>query len=95
MKIQNNLPELSPIAGAAEVSAVQQTASQGAVSSAAKTDAAHVSPAAQLISQALALPEVRSDKVASVQAKLASGTYSVSASNVAAKMLDDLASKHE
>jgi len=95
MKIQNNLPELAPIAGAAEVSAVQQTANQGPVSSPAKTDEAHLSPAAQLISQALALPEVRMDKVASVQAKLASGTYQVSASEVAAKMIDDLGSKNE
>jgi negative regulator of flagellin synthesis FlgM len=95
MKVQNNLPGLSQIAGAAEVSAVQQASSQGSVTGTGRTDEAHLSPAAQLVSQALALPEVRSDKVASVQAALANGTYQVSSSDVAAKMMDNLGSKHQ
>ena len=90
MKVQNDLPGLAQIAGPTQVSPVSQSTAQGAVVAPTRADEAHLSPAAQLVSQALALPEVRSEKVASVQAKLANGTYQVSSSDVAAKMIGDL-----
>ncbi|AXC10416.1 hypothetical protein ACPOL_1065 [Acidisarcina polymorpha] len=53
-------------------------------------DAAHLSPAALLASASSSLPDVRSEKVASIQEALANGSYSVSSTDVADKLIDHL-----
>jgi len=54
------------------------------------TDEAHVSPAASIIVQSVSEAGVNTDKVAAVQAALASGTYHVSSSQVAGKLIDHM-----
>ena len=90
MKVQNDLSALSQIMLETGVSAIKQSATQSTSAAPTKTDEAHLSTAANLISQALALPEIRSEKVASVQAALANGTYQVSSSDVAAKLIEQI-----
>jgi negative regulator of flagellin synthesis FlgM len=53
-------------------------------------DVASLSPAAVLAAASSALPDVRTEKVASIQQALANGTYAVSASDVAGKVIDHL-----
>ena len=56
-------------------------------------DRASVSPEAKLraegYSAALASPEVRSEKVAALKAKIAAGEYQIDARNIAAKLLKE------
>lgn len=59
-------------------------------SSSIKPDQATLSVASSLISQALQAPDVRSEKVASLQAAIAAGTYQVSSSDVADKLVESL-----
>lgn len=63
-------------------------------SEAAKTsvqaDSAEVSAAGGLISKALEGSDVRSEKVQALQQAIASGSYHVSSSDVAAKLIDSL-----
>ena len=49
-----------------------------------------LSSASTLISQALSTSDVRVEKVTAIQQSIADGTYSVSASDVAGKLLDTL-----
>ena len=90
MKIPNDLHGLSQIPGPIEASVAKQPSTQGSSNMLNKTDEAHLSAAAHLVSQALVLPEVRSDKIASVQSALANGTYQVSSSDLAAKVIDHM-----
>jgi negative regulator of flagellin synthesis FlgM len=53
-------------------------------------DETTLSPAASLVTQALAGTDVRMEKVAALQQSIASGEYSVSSSAVAAKVLNAL-----
>jgi negative regulator of flagellin synthesis FlgM len=53
-------------------------------------DHADLSQAAVLAAAAASLPEVRSDKVAAIQESLANGSYAVSASDLAGKLIDHL-----
>lgn len=66
-------------------------ASQPALSA----DQAHLSTAASLVSQALGasdaqFDDVRLDKVAAVQSALADGSYQVSSSQIAGKLIDHM-----
>jgi flagellar biosynthesis anti-sigma factor FlgM len=54
------------------------------------TDQANVSSAAGLVAQALNTSDVRMDKVTALQTAIASGSYSVPASEVAGKIVDSL-----
>lgn len=56
-------------------------------------DTVDISPEAQLLSQARDLPEIRADRVASIRAQIASGTYETDAKLDAAleNLLDELA----
>jgi negative regulator of flagellin synthesis FlgM len=59
-------------------------------SSAGSTDEAHLSSVAKMATQTGSLPDVRADKVAGVQAALAAGTYNVSSSEVAGKLIEHM-----
>jgi negative regulator of flagellin synthesis FlgM len=54
------------------------------------SDSAALSPAAQTVAQAMQMPEVRQDRVASLQQQIASGTYQVAPQDVADAMLRNL-----
>src|ERR1700744_3132395 len=56
----------------------------------ANIDQAHLSAAANIVSQSVSQTDVRTDKVASVQAAIASGNYHVDASQVASKLIDHM-----
>jgi flagellar biosynthesis anti-sigma factor FlgM len=54
------------------------------------TDLTHLSAAANIVSQLAGQPDVRTEKVASVQAAIASGSYHVDAAEVAGKLIDHM-----
>lgn len=58
--------------------------------SAAPVDEATLSPTANMVAQALSGSDVRTDKVAALQQSIAAGTYNVSSSEVAAKVINAL-----
>ena len=58
--------------------------------SALSSDLATFSSAGSEVSQTADDTEVRMDKVAAIQAALAAGTYNVSASDVASKVVDSM-----
>jgi negative regulator of flagellin synthesis FlgM len=91
MDIRNSLDGLKSLLGVAQAApaAAQQpksvaTAAGGALSS----DSATLSSAGSEVSLTASEPGVRADKVASIQAALAAGTYNVPPSAVASKMVD-------
>ena len=63
---------------------------QGSQPAAIKSDQANLSVASGLVTKAIAGPDVRADKVASLQKAIAAGTYNVSSSDVAGKLLQSL-----
>lgn len=83
--------------GVSQTSSVSATVSQKATSLPAnKTgfeDRTEVSTAASLAHQAMAIPDVRMDKVAAVQQMLANGTYQVSAGDLADKLVSQMLGK--
>jgi flagellar biosynthesis anti-sigma factor FlgM len=54
-------------------------------------DSSELSPAAQVVAQAMQMPDVRQDRVASLQQRIASGAYQVAPQAVADAMLRNLA----
>ena len=56
-------------------------------------DQTHLSGAASLASQAASVPDVRQEKVTSVQTALADGTYSVKSDEVAQSLMHHLLGK--
>lgn len=93
-----NLQQVLEISGTNPVSPVSQIQRQPQQSAApasagAVQDRAVVSTAASLANQAMAVPDVRMNKVASVQQSLASGTYQVSASDVTDKLMNHMLGK--
>ena len=91
MDIRSSLDGLKSLLGAVPATpATPQAGKNSAVSSgsALGSDRATFSSAASEVSMTAADSEVRADKVASVQAALAAGTYSVPASEVASKLVD-------
>ena len=60
------------------------------VGSAISGDRTSLSSASGLVAQALSGSDVRTDKVAALQQSIAAGTYGVSASDVASKVMDFL-----
>lgn len=63
----------------------------GAASGAAQSDSSKLSAAAQAVTQTMQMPEVRQDRVASLQQQIAGGNYQVDAQSVADAMLRHLA----
>lgn len=94
MDIRNSFDGLRSLLGVNTTEA----ASTGARSSTAATttvggrDSAQVSSAGSQVSQLAAADTARPEKVAAVQAALAAGTYNVSASAVASKLVDAMLS---
>ncbi|HEX6497093.1 MAG TPA: flagellar biosynthesis anti-sigma factor FlgM [Acidobacteriaceae bacterium] len=60
------------------------------VRSTSGTDSTDLSPAAQVVAQAMQMPEIRQDRIASLQQQIASGTYQVASQDVADAMLRNL-----
>lgn len=88
MNIQNDLQNLQPVPDTAGVDRSERAAPQEATSgSQALSDQTHLSPAANMAMQAGSLPDVRMEKVTGVQAALGAGTYNVSSSDVAEKLI--------
>jgi flagellar biosynthesis anti-sigma factor FlgM len=54
-------------------------------------DSSNVSPAAQVVAQAMQMPEIRQDRVTSLQQQIASGSYQVAPQEVATAMLRNIA----
>jgi negative regulator of flagellin synthesis FlgM len=94
MNISQDMQPVRPIAQDIQV-ALSGKVSNGSASeqTPAGGDQAHLSGAASLASHAASLPDVRQEKVAAVQAAIASGTYSVSSQVVAQSMIDHMLGK--
>jgi negative regulator of flagellin synthesis FlgM len=92
MDIRNNLDGLRSLLGVGQTTtpaAAQQSRNTApAETTALISDSATLSSAGSEVSQTAADPEVRMDKVATIQAALAAGTYNVPASAVASKVVD-------
>ena len=71
------------------VANVQHVATKAAT---IRADQTAISNHSQVISQALSVSDVRTDKVASLQQAIASGTYNVSSSDVAGSLIKALQS---
>ena len=92
MDIRTGLDGLKSLLGVAPAAtaATQQTKSSSSVASGSAlcSDRATLSSAGSEVSLTASEPDVRTDKVAAVQAALAAGTYNVPASAVASKLVD-------
>ncbi|HXR37457.1 MAG TPA: flagellar biosynthesis anti-sigma factor FlgM [Terracidiphilus sp.] len=90
MDIRSSLDGLKTLLGVtpAATLAPQTRAGTATSSSALTSDRATLSSAGSEVSLTAADSDVRPEKVASVQAALAAGTYNVPASAVASKMVD-------
>jgi flagellar biosynthesis anti-sigma factor FlgM len=64
--------------------------STASVRSTSGRDSTDLSPAAQVVAQAMQMPEVRQDRTASLQQQIASGTYQVASQDLADAMLRNL-----
>jgi flagellar biosynthesis anti-sigma factor FlgM len=91
MNIRNDLQSIQPIAGENQVSAVEKPPSAASASpAAAGADYAQLSGAASLASHAASLPDIRAEKVQSVQAAIANGAYNVSSTDVAGSLMNHM-----
>ncbi len=91
MDIRNGLDGLKTILGVNEAAAAPAAGARNkapAAEGALDTDRATFSAAGSEVAMAASGPDVRADKVASVQSALAAGTYNVPATAVASKMVD-------
>lgn len=91
MNIRNDLQPIQPVGGSPQTASFEKApGASNAALVAPIGDQAHVSGAATLVSQAVSVSDVRSEKVQSIQAAIASGTYSVSASDVAHSLIHQM-----
>jgi negative regulator of flagellin synthesis FlgM len=93
MDIRSGLDGLKTILGVTPVapsSAERIKGGQASETSSLSSDSATVSSAASEVALTAAEGGVRADKVATVQAALAAGTYEVPASAVASKVIDSM-----
>ena len=90
MDIRNSLDGLKSLLGVTQPapSATQPKPPSAASPSALTSDSATLSSAGSAVASTAADSDVRPDKVASIQAALASGTYNVPPSAVASKVVD-------
>jgi negative regulator of flagellin synthesis FlgM len=94
MEIRNNAEALRaflgvPAPGSAQTAPIRGD-ERGGVPAALAGDQATLSRAGSEVSQAASQADARSEKVAAIQQALATGTYSVSASEVAGKVIDTM-----
>jgi negative regulator of flagellin synthesis FlgM len=96
MNISSSLDGLRSLLGVNGAASATTPARAGAAASPGGlgSDLATVSSAGSEVSQAVAGDGVRLDKVASIQAALAAGTYSVPASAVASRVIDTMLGGH-
>lgn len=92
MDIRTSLDGLKSLLGVTppETAATQPKGNPATAGSGLTSDRATLSSAGSEVSLTAAEPSVRTDKVASVQAAIAAGTYNVPASAVASKVVDNL-----
>ena len=93
MDIRSSLEGLKSILGVDQPTTAGTQAKSSATTSggsALGNDQATFSSAGNAVSQSWSDSGVRMDKVASIQAALAAGTYNVSASAIASKMVDSM-----
>ena len=91
MNVRNDLQGIQPISGGNQVSGAQKTSGASRTTqSVASGDEAHLSSAASLASHAASLSDVRADKVQSIQAAIAGGSYNVSSIDVAQSMMNHM-----
>ena len=93
MDIRSSLEGLKSLLGtSSSESATTSQSKSGATTggSALSSDQATFSSAGSEVSQTAGGTEVRMDKVAGIQTALAAGTYNVSASDVASKVVDSM-----
>lgn len=91
MNVRNDFQPIPPIADNNQASAVEKSSAAANPSAqAVSTDQAHLSATASLISQAASLSDVRAEKVQSIQAAIANGSYSVSSSSVAQSLVNHM-----
>jgi negative regulator of flagellin synthesis FlgM len=91
MKIPNGIEDISQIFSSQAVT--NATATKGNSSPQNETveaDKAQLSDLATQLAQSAAAPDVRMDKVASIQSALQAGTYQVSAEDVAQKIVTSM-----
>jgi negative regulator of flagellin synthesis FlgM len=97
MNIYSNLNSIASISQDAAPARVASSGANAAESAPALSpkpaldgDETHLSQAAVLASASSSVSDVRLEKVAAIQQALASGTYAVSPSDVAGKLIDHL-----
>lgn len=98
MAYTNGVGSLQNVVGAQPVSGAREAArpdhagasKANAHTTANSADSAQLSSTSSLVSAALAVPDVRSAKVADLQAAIADGSYYVSATDVAGKIVNSL-----
>ncbi|HVZ83746.1 MAG TPA: flagellar biosynthesis anti-sigma factor FlgM [Terracidiphilus sp.] len=91
MDVRNTVNGLQNLLGVTPAAQPQSQPAQNQPAQASSTlagDQATLSSAGSTVLQAAADSDVRQDKVASIQSALAAGTYNVSASAVASKLVD-------
>ena len=92
MDIRTSLDGLKSLLGVTppETATTQPKSNPETTGSGLTSDRATFSSAGSEVSLTAAEPEVRADKVASIQAAIAAGTYNVPASAVASKVVDSM-----
>jgi negative regulator of flagellin synthesis FlgM len=92
MDIRNSLDGLKSLLGVTQPDATKTQPKNNPATAGAglSSDRATLSSAGSEVSLTAAEPAVRTDKVASVQAAIAAGTYNVPASAVASKVVDTM-----
>lgn len=96
MDIRNSLDGLKSLLGVSQAppSAPQSKPPGAASPSALPSDSATLSSAGSHVALTASDSDVRPEKVAGIQAALASGTYNVAPSAVASKMVDAMLGSH-
>lgn len=89
--LQQALSSIAPTQPASQATESAEASLRGKASAPVKqADQTNLSSAGGVIAHALQGSDVRSEKVAALQQAIASGSYNVSSSDVAGKMIDSL-----